>query len=151
MLFNRILTLASITCSGVFRTAKNRQNVSGGERLGHFGGPFWATPFPLARGSQNGPRPQGFASPRNNGAPLTAAGRSERTPHSKRERVRAESYQTAALLAPFSTAIDRQNDEGTRRGIVTEVLNRLNHVDVGVISELWDETADYVGVSGQLI
>src|SRR2546429_6724132 len=23
--------------------------VSGGERLGHFGGPFWATPFPLAR------------------------------------------------------------------------------------------------------
>src|SRR6266705_4498085 len=80
--------------------------VSGGERLGHFGGPFWATPFPLARGSQNGPRPQGFASPRNNGAPLTAAGRSERTPHSKRERVRAESYQTAALLAPFSTAID---------------------------------------------
>src|SRR6266550_847239 len=111
----------------------------------------WATPFPLARGSQNGPRPQGFASPRNNGAPLTAAGRSERTPHSKRERVRAESYQTAALLAPFSTAIDRQNDEGTRRGIVTEVLNRLNHVDVGVISELWDETSDYVCVSGQLI
>src|SRR2546430_1030632 len=32
------------------------ENVSGGERLGHFGGPFWATPFPLARGSQNGPR-----------------------------------------------------------------------------------------------
>src|SRR2546430_2463685 len=62
------------------------ENVSGGERLGHFGGPFWATPFPLARGSQNGPRPQGFASPRNNGAPLTAASRSERTPHSKRDR-----------------------------------------------------------------
>src|SRR6266566_6247165 len=106
MLFNRILALASIPCYGMVRAAKNRQNVSGGERLGHFGGPFWATPFPLARGSQNGPRPQGFASPRNNGAPLTAAGRSERTPHSKRERVRAESYQTAALLAPFSTAID---------------------------------------------
>ena len=34
-------------------------------------------------------------------------------------------------------AKNRQNDEGTRRGIVTEVLNRLNHVDVGVISELW--------------
>src|SRR6184192_3526388 len=113
MLFNRILALASIPCYGMVRAAKNRQNVSGGERLGHFGGPFWATPFPLARGSQNGPRPQGFASPRNNGAPLTAAGRSERTPHSKRERVRAESYQTAALLAPFSTAIDicRRNIE----------------------------------------
>ncbi len=48
-------------------------------------------------------------------------------------------------------AKNRQNDEGTRRGIVTEVLNWLNHVDVGVISELWDETADYVGVSRQLI
>ncbi len=72
MLFNRILALASIPCYGMVRAAKNRQNVSGGERLGHFGGPFWATPFPLARGSQNGPRPQGFASPRNNGAPLTA-------------------------------------------------------------------------------
>jgi hypothetical protein len=36
-------------------------------------------------------------------------------------------------------------------GIVTEVVNRLNQVDVGVINELWDETADYVGVSGQLI
>ena len=48
-------------------------------------------------------------------------------------------------------AKNRQNDEGTRRGIVTEVLNRLNHVDVGVISERWDEAADYVGVNGQLI
>jgi hypothetical protein len=34
---------------------------------------------------------------------------------------------------------------------VTEVLNWLNDVDVDVISELWDETADYVGVNGQLI
>src|SRR5216683_1278652 len=33
--------------------------------------------FPLPRWSQNGPRPQGFASPRLNGAPLTAPGRSE--------------------------------------------------------------------------
>ena len=48
-------------------------------------------------------------------------------------------------------AKNRQNDEGTRRGIVAEVLNPLNHVDVGVISELWDETADYVVVNGQLI
>src|SRR5437764_12990114 len=82
------------------------RDVRGGERLGHFSGPFRATPFPLARGSQNGPRCQGFASPRNTGAPLTAAGRSERTPPSKRERGRAKSNQTTAVLAPFSIAID---------------------------------------------
>jgi hypothetical protein len=97
----------SMRARNLSRPPECEPDVRGGERLGHFGGPFWATPFPLARGSQNGPRPQGFASPRNNGAPLTAAGRSERTPRSKRERVRAESYQTAALLAPFSTAIDK--------------------------------------------
>src|SRR5207249_1690063 len=58
------------------------------------------------RGSQNGPRREGFASPRNAGAPLTAAGRSERTPPSKRERGRVKSNQTTAVLAPFSAAID---------------------------------------------
>src|SRR5207244_590424 len=63
-------------------------------------------PFPSCRGSQNGPRREGFASPRNAGAPLTAAGRSERTPPSKRERGRVKSNQTTAVLAPFSTAID---------------------------------------------
>src|SRR5207244_3469387 len=63
-------------------------------------------PFPSCRGSQNGPRREGFASPRNTGAPLTAAGRSERTPPSKRERGRVKSNQTTAVLAPFSTAID---------------------------------------------
>src|ERR1700686_4757236 len=36
-----------------------------------------APPFPLRRSSQNGPRRQGFAAPRRNGAPLTAPGRSE--------------------------------------------------------------------------
>src|SRR5207249_2327292 len=62
--------------------------------------------FPSCRGSQNGPHREGFASPRNTGAPLTAAGRSERTPPSKRERGRVKSNQTTAVLAPFSTAID---------------------------------------------
>ena len=37
------------------------------------GGP----PFPRRKPSQNGPRRQGFAAPRRNGAPLTAPGRSE--------------------------------------------------------------------------
>src|SRR5437879_9277611 len=92
------------------------QHVRGGERLGHFSGPFRAAPFPLARGSQNGPRRQGFASPRNTGAPLTAAGRSERTPPSKRERGRVKSNQATAVLVPFSTAIDKARDTSSFRG-----------------------------------
>lgn len=36
--------------------------------------------FPFCSMFQNGPRRQGFASPRNNGAPLTAPGRSENSP-----------------------------------------------------------------------
>jgi hypothetical protein len=43
------------------------------------------TVFPSCLIIRNGPRRQGFASPRNNGAPLTAPGRSEHLPH-KRER-----------------------------------------------------------------
>src|SRR6266576_3061608 len=62
---------------------------------------IWGHPFPSCRGSQNGPRREGFASPRNAGAPLTAAGRSERTPPSKRERGRVKSNQTTAVLALF--------------------------------------------------
>src|SRR5882724_936209 len=38
-----------------------------------------APPFPLRKPSQNGPRRQGFAPPRRNGAPLTAPGRSAKT------------------------------------------------------------------------
>jgi hypothetical protein len=45
-----------------------------------------APPFPLHRPSQNGPRCQGFATPRRNGAPLTCPGRSEETIPHKRER-----------------------------------------------------------------
>jgi hypothetical protein len=80
-------------------------------------GPFWRSilghTFPSSTriSERSSPSRVRFAAQqRNNGAPLTAAGRSERTPHSKRERVRAESYQTAALLAPFSTAIDKGID-----------------------------------------
>ena len=43
-------------------------------------------PFPLGGLSQNGPRCQGFATPRRNGAPLTAPGRSEETLPDKRKR-----------------------------------------------------------------
>ena len=43
-------------------------------------------PFPLRKPSQNGPRRQGFAPPRRNGAPLTAPGRSAKTFPNKRER-----------------------------------------------------------------
>src|SRR5437667_5223047 len=74
-------------------------------------GYFSLFPFPSCRGSQNGPRREGFASPRNTGAPLTAAGRSERTPPSKRERGRVKSNQTTAVLAPFSTAIDSRREK----------------------------------------
>jgi len=45
-----------------------------------------APPFPLRKPSQNGPRCQGFATPRRNGAPWTAPGRSEETIPHKRER-----------------------------------------------------------------
>src|SRR6266851_1743938 len=45
-------------------------------------------PFPLRKPSQNGPRRQGFAPPRRNGAPLTAPGRSAKTfPHKRERRV----------------------------------------------------------------
>jgi hypothetical protein len=40
-----------------------------------------ASPFPSSTIFQNSPRRQGFASPRNNGAPLTAPGRSEARPN----------------------------------------------------------------------
>src|ERR1700693_4167109 len=45
-----------------------------------------APPFPLREPSQNGPRRQGPAAPRRNGAPLTAPGRSAETIPHKRER-----------------------------------------------------------------
>ena len=45
-----------------------------------------APPFPLRKPSQNGPRCQGFATPRRNRAPWTAPGRSEEAIPHKRER-----------------------------------------------------------------
>src|SRR5580704_6544967 len=45
-------------------------------------------PFPPGRLSQNGPRRQGFAAPRRNGAPLTAPGRPEQDlPNMRKRRV----------------------------------------------------------------
>src|SRR5260370_37192839 len=53
-------------------------------------------PFPLRKPSQNGPRRQGFAPPRRNGAPLTAPGRSaKKVPH-KRERTVGKSMALAS-------------------------------------------------------
>src|ERR1700688_641676 len=45
-----------------------------------------APPFPLRKPSQNGPRCQGFATPRGTRAPWTAPGRSEEAIPHKRER-----------------------------------------------------------------
>jgi len=61
------------------------------------------TPGPLSLRSmfQNGPRPQGFASPRSNRAPLTAPGRSEDLPMIR------ESGQTQTLLTPRLCAASR--------------------------------------------
>ena len=47
-------------------------------------------PFPFIAIFQNGPRRQGFASPRKTGAPLTAPGRSEKLPQT-RERGQTQS------------------------------------------------------------
>jgi hypothetical protein len=47
-------------------------------------------------------------SPRNNSAPLTAAGRSKKPPLSKRDRLKTERDQTAANLDLFFTATDRE-------------------------------------------
>src|SRR5437870_11013336 len=44
------------------------------------GYPCDPAPFPFSSMFQNGPRRQGFASPRKSGAPLTAPGRSEQRP-----------------------------------------------------------------------
>ena len=49
--------------------------------------PGFLTVFPSSPIVSNGPRRQGFASPRNNGAPLTAPGRSQARPE-RRERPR---------------------------------------------------------------
>ena len=48
-----------------------------------------------------------FAAP-NNGAPLTAPGRSEQILLAKRERLKLEGGHIAAISAPFFTAIDRK-------------------------------------------
>ena len=62
-----------------------------------------APPFPLGRLSQNGPRCQGFAAPRRNGAPLTAPGRSEEPYLIRRERRIGKSMTlTAQHLATFN-------------------------------------------------
>jgi len=59
-------------------------------------------PFPFIAIFQNGPRRQGFASPRKTGAPLTAPGRSEKLPQT-RERGQTQSpdhSRSAAMRAP---------------------------------------------------
>ena len=57
--------------------------------------------FPFCPRFQNGPRRQGFATPRINRAPLTAPGRSEDLP------MRRESGQLQTLLTPRLCAASR--------------------------------------------
>jgi hypothetical protein len=82
---SRQVRSGSLAAHGALRlpvTVIERLNVGGAERWGHFGAPLFRPSFPLAASSQNGPRRQGFATPRpNNGAPLTAPGRSKQTLH----------------------------------------------------------------------
>src|SRR5260370_17892496 len=94
-------------------------------------GPLWRSSsslaFPSCTRFWTGPRRQGFASPRNNSAPLTAAGRSKKPPLSKRERLKTERDQSAANLDLFFTATD-SNPSST-------ILNRItlltaHHVSV---------------------
>ena len=59
---------------------------------------YRTAPFPFTLMFQNGPRRQGFASPRKTGAPLTAPGRSEDVP------VRRERGQTQRLFLRLATA-----------------------------------------------
>jgi hypothetical protein len=59
---------------------------------------YRTAPFPFTLMFQNGPRSQGFASPRKTRAPLTAAGRSEDFP------VRRERGQTQRLFLWLATA-----------------------------------------------
>ena len=70
-----------------------------------FGGPARDTPFPFARRFQNGPRRQGFASPPNNSASLTAAA-VLKSPLSKSEKLKTEKDQTAANLALLFSATE---------------------------------------------
>ena len=55
-----------------------------------------APPFPRHKPSQNGPRRQGSAAPRRNGAPLTAPGRSEQDLPNMRERRAGKTYDPGA-------------------------------------------------------
>jgi hypothetical protein len=59
-------------------------------------GAVWDAPFPFTSTFQNGPRRQGFAPPRSNRAPLTAPGRSEKSPQ-RRERGQTGNQQTLRL------------------------------------------------------
>ena len=61
-------------------------------------------PFPFIAIFQNGPRRQGFASPRKIGAPLTAPGRSEDLP------IRRESGQMQNLLSSRLFTASRWSD-----------------------------------------
>ena len=62
--------------------------------------PETPAPFPSDSMFQNGPRCQGFASPRTNRAPLTAPGRSEDLPY-MRERALTESTLEAVYRLPL--------------------------------------------------
>ena len=53
--------------------------------------------------SQNGPRPQGFASPRNPGAPLTAPGRSKNLCPRRKGSQRKDKTKTKTNVAQFGT------------------------------------------------
>jgi hypothetical protein len=54
--------------------------------------------FPFCPMFQNGPRRQGFASPRKTGAPLTPPGPSEDLPNEKGKRATAKPSHSAALV-----------------------------------------------------
>ena len=62
--------------------------------------PGTPAPFPSDSTFQNGPRCQGFASPRPKGAPLTAPGRSEDLPY-MRERALTETTLAAVSRLPL--------------------------------------------------
>ena len=96
-------------------------------------GPLWRSSsrlaFPSCTRFWTGPRRQGFASPRNNSAPLTAAGRSKRTPLSKRERLKME---RDILVRNFSVKSrkGRKKEEGAKKkeSIQTAELDRRDQV-----------------------
>ena len=98
---------------------------SRGDRRTRTAGAVRGAPFPFTSTFRNGPRRQGFASPRSLRAPLTAPGRSEKPSPLRRERGQNEKHKPRLPLVgpePNPAAAPNINRRGERPELKLELV-----------------------------